>query len=35
MIHRNSVMLLYGCSDSYVRIANVNLSQLLERLTRP
>jgi predicted GH43/DUF377 family glycosyl hydrolase len=35
MIHGNSIVLPYGCSDSSVRIAMVNLSQLLERLTRP
>jgi len=34
MVHRNSIVLPYGCSDSSVRIAIVNLSVLLERLTR-
>ncbi len=32
MIHGNSVVLPYGCSDSSVRIAMVNLRLLLERL---
>jgi predicted GH43/DUF377 family glycosyl hydrolase len=35
MIHGNTIVLPYGCSDSSVRIAMVDLSQLLERLTRP
>jgi predicted GH43/DUF377 family glycosyl hydrolase len=35
MIHGDNIVLPYGCSDSYVRIALVDLSQLLERLTRP
>jgi predicted GH43/DUF377 family glycosyl hydrolase len=35
MIHGNNLVLPYGCSDSSVRIAMVNLSLLLERLTRP
>jgi predicted GH43/DUF377 family glycosyl hydrolase len=35
MIHGNSIVLPYGCSDSNVRIAIVNLSVLLDRLTRP
>jgi predicted GH43/DUF377 family glycosyl hydrolase len=35
MIHGNSIVLPYGCSDSSVRIAMVNLSLLLDRLTRP
>jgi len=35
MIHGNNIVLPYGCSDSSVRIAIVNLSLLLERLTRP
>jgi predicted GH43/DUF377 family glycosyl hydrolase len=35
MIHGNNIVLPYGCSDSSVRIAMVNLSQLLERLMRP
>jgi predicted GH43/DUF377 family glycosyl hydrolase len=35
MVYGNSVVLPYGCSDSSVRIAMVNLSQLLGRLTRP
>ncbi len=35
MVHGNNIVLPYGCSDSSVRIAIVNLSQLLERLTRP
>jgi predicted GH43/DUF377 family glycosyl hydrolase len=35
MIHGNNIVLPYGCSDSSVRIAIVNLSQLLERLARP
>jgi predicted GH43/DUF377 family glycosyl hydrolase len=34
MIHGNSIVLPYGCSDSSVRIAIVDLSLLLERLTR-
>ncbi len=34
MIHGDSVVLPYGCSDSSVRIAVVNLGLLLERLTR-
>jgi predicted GH43/DUF377 family glycosyl hydrolase len=34
MIHGNNIVLPYGCSDSSVRIAMVNLSLLLERLTR-
>jgi predicted GH43/DUF377 family glycosyl hydrolase len=34
MIHGNNIVLPYGCSDSSVRIAMVNLSMLLERLTR-
>jgi predicted GH43/DUF377 family glycosyl hydrolase len=34
MVHGNSVVLPYGCSDSSVRIAMVNLSLLLEQLTR-
>jgi predicted GH43/DUF377 family glycosyl hydrolase len=33
MIHGNNIVLPYGCSDSSVRIALVNLSMLLERLT--
>jgi predicted GH43/DUF377 family glycosyl hydrolase len=33
MLHGATVVLPYGCSDSSVRIATVNLSQLLERLT--
>ena len=32
MIHGNNIVLPYGCSDSSVRIAMVNLSLLLERL---
>jgi predicted GH43/DUF377 family glycosyl hydrolase len=35
MVHGNSVVLPYGCSDSSVRIAMVNLSLLLEQLARP
>jgi predicted GH43/DUF377 family glycosyl hydrolase len=35
MIHGNNIVLPYGCSDSSVRIAMVNVSLLLERLTRP
>ena len=35
MIHGNSIVLPYGCSDSSVRIAMVNLNLLLEQLTRP
>lgn len=35
MVHGNSIVLPYGCSDSSVRIAMVNFSLLLERLTRP
>jgi predicted GH43/DUF377 family glycosyl hydrolase len=35
MVHGNSVVLPYGCSDSSVRIAMVNLNLLLEQLTRP
>jgi predicted GH43/DUF377 family glycosyl hydrolase len=34
MIHGNSIVLPYGCSDSSVRIAMVNLSLLLEQLKR-
>ncbi len=34
MVHGDKVVLPYGCSDSSVRIALVNLSQLLQRLTR-
>jgi predicted GH43/DUF377 family glycosyl hydrolase len=34
MIHGNNIVLPYGCSDSSVRIAMVNLSMLLERLAR-
>jgi predicted GH43/DUF377 family glycosyl hydrolase len=34
MIHGNSIVLPYGCSDSSVRIAMVNLPLLLDRLTR-
>lgn len=33
MIHRGAVVLPYGCSDSSVRIAIVDLSLLLERLS--
>ena len=33
MLHGATVVLPYGCSDSSVRIATVNLSLLLERLT--
>jgi predicted GH43/DUF377 family glycosyl hydrolase len=33
MIHGETVVLPYGCSDSSVRIAMVDLSSLLERLT--
>jgi predicted GH43/DUF377 family glycosyl hydrolase len=32
MIHGDTVVLAYGCSDSSVRIAMVDLSLLLERL---
>jgi len=32
MMHGGTVVLPYGCSDSYVRIAMVDLSLLLERL---
>jgi hypothetical protein len=32
MIHGETVALPYGCSDSSVRIAMVDLSLLLERL---
>jgi predicted GH43/DUF377 family glycosyl hydrolase len=35
MIHGNTIVLPYGCSDSSVRIATVNLNLLLERLTGP
>jgi predicted GH43/DUF377 family glycosyl hydrolase len=35
MVHGNSIVLPYCCSDSSVRIAIVNLSLLLERLMRP
>lgn len=35
MAHGNNIVLPYGCSDSSVRIAMVNLSLLIERLTRP
>jgi predicted GH43/DUF377 family glycosyl hydrolase len=34
MIHGDKVVLPYGCSDSSVRIAIVDLSLLLQRLTR-
>jgi len=34
MIHGNNIVPPYGCSDSSVRIAMVNLSLLLERLAR-
>jgi predicted GH43/DUF377 family glycosyl hydrolase len=34
MIHGNSIVLPYGCSDSSVRIAIVDLGLLLDRLTR-
>lgn len=33
MLHADTVVLPYGCSDSSVRIATVDLSLLLERLT--
>jgi len=33
MLHDATIVLPYGCSDSSVRIATVNLSRLLERLT--
>ena len=33
MLHRETVVLPYGCSDSSVRIATVSLSLLLDRLT--
>ncbi len=32
MLHGDTVVLPYGCSDSSVRIATVSLSLLLERL---
>ena len=32
MVHHGTVVLPYGCSDSSVRIATVDLSLLLERL---
>ena len=32
MIHGSNIVLPYGCSDSSVRIAMVNLSLLLDRL---
>jgi predicted GH43/DUF377 family glycosyl hydrolase len=32
MLHGGTVVLPYGCSDSSVRVATVNLSLLLERL---
>jgi predicted GH43/DUF377 family glycosyl hydrolase len=32
MIHGDAVVLPYGCSDSSVRIATVDLSRLLDRL---
>jgi predicted GH43/DUF377 family glycosyl hydrolase len=35
MLHGNKIVLPYGCSDSYVRIATVDLGLLLDRLTRP
>jgi predicted GH43/DUF377 family glycosyl hydrolase len=35
MIHGNTIVLPYGCSDSSVRIATVNINLLLERLTGP
>jgi predicted GH43/DUF377 family glycosyl hydrolase len=34
MIHGDKIVLPYGCSDSSVRIAIVDLSLLLQRLTR-
>jgi predicted GH43/DUF377 family glycosyl hydrolase len=34
MIHGNTIVLPYGCSDSSVRIAMVNLGMLLGRFTR-
>jgi predicted GH43/DUF377 family glycosyl hydrolase len=34
MIHGDKIVLPYGCSDSFVRIATVDLSRLLQRLTR-
>ena len=33
MLHGATVVLPYGCSDSSVRIATIDLSRLLERLT--
>lgn len=33
MLHDDTIVLPYGCSDSSVRIANVSLTRLLERLT--
>jgi predicted GH43/DUF377 family glycosyl hydrolase len=33
MIHGDVIVLPYGCSDSSVRTATVNLSLLLDRLT--
>ncbi len=33
MLHDATIVLPYGCSDSSVRIATVNLSRLIERLT--
>jgi predicted GH43/DUF377 family glycosyl hydrolase len=34
MIHGNTIVLPYGCSDSSVRLATVDLGLLLDRLTR-
>jgi predicted GH43/DUF377 family glycosyl hydrolase len=34
MIHGSRIVLPYGCSDSSVRIATVDLALLLEQLTR-
>jgi predicted GH43/DUF377 family glycosyl hydrolase len=34
LLHGGTVVLPYGCSDSSVRIATVELSQLLAELTR-
>ena len=33
MVHGNKIVLPYGCSDSSVRIATVDLGLLLDRLT--
>jgi len=34
LLHRGTIVLPYGCSDSSVRVATVDLAQLLAELTR-